>query len=483
MNRLSLDDWLLAESVRLAEERSGRRSDAAAVEVARAAGGDPARRVVARAGALAEASDLRGDIARLRSLRFAAFLSLAAIGALAGVLAARAGIAEREVNILLAAAALLIVPTLMLLAWAVLALIGGRRSGAGQPGKAGLARALMGRIAPRWLGSVHAPEVIAAAGGALATPWGRWALSSAAHAFWLAYAAAAWATLAVHFSIVQYDLVWGTTLLTDDQVVALVEALIRWPELIGLMPQADPDWIAAGREGVADPSARALWARFLLAMIAAYAIVPRALLLLSSLGLAAWHARRMRLDLARPGYLRLAADLQPVQEEPAGEGPPVPEPRRASSRRRRPGAGPAVAVAVELEDASGDRSAAIPGLRLLDLGRADDRAGRRAAREAVEELDRPAAAVVAFCSMLRTPDAGSERFLGDLADAARAPLVIVLDEGDRLRARGGDEAARLSDWQALAERAGAEVFAIDRSAPDAAELARLHRALDGAPAP
>lgn len=481
MSRIAVDDWLLAETFRRGEERLGRQPDEAAVAIARRREGDLAARLVARAGALPGAAAVRADIARLRRLLAWLGLALIAAGALGGMVAARASIAEAEVNVLLAAAALLLVPTLTLLAWLVVMLAGWRRRGSGTGSLAGGAVAGGLRwLGPRTLASAHASDVMAALAGALSTAWGRWRLSAMTHAFWLAYSIAAGATLVVFFSVVQYDLRWGTTLLDDATVVALVEWLAAWPAALGFMPEADPAWIVAGREGAGSPAARADWARFVLAMIAAWSIVPRAFLALLSTAISALAGRRMTLPVSRPGYLRLATDLAPPSPARTPEGPPVPEVSRRRRRRRRGNAAHIVAVRVELARDGDGLAQLVPGLELIDLGRVDDRAGRGAAIESLSHLERPAAGVVAVCSMLRTPDAGTGRFLDRLADAADAPLWLVVDEGARLARRGGDLAARRADWQALAERAGGDAVFIDIDAPDAGELARLHAGLAGA---
>jgi len=280
---------------------------------------------------------------------------------------------------------------------------------------------------------------------------------------------------------VQYDLVWGTTLLSDRSVIGLVQWFAAWPELLGFMPEADEAWIAAGREGTAEAFARAHWARFLLAMIAAWAIVPRAVLVLLSLGLAALAGRRMTLVITHPGYLRLAPDLTPPLGADAPGGRPLPVAPVRAVRRRQPDADGIVAVAIELEGEAATAAGLLPGVQIIDLGRADNRAGRVSAIEATCSLRRPAAAVLGICSMLRTPDVGTERFLARLAEAADAPLWLVVDEESRLAARGGDVGARRRDWQALAERAGAQAAFIDRDAPEAGELARLHRSVISEP--
>ncbi|MDZ7791855.1 MAG: DUF2868 domain-containing protein [Xanthomonadales bacterium] len=479
MNRLRVNDWLLVESYRRLEERAGRRADAAALAIARERGGDLPGRILARARALEEAPAVRADIRRLRRALAWLGLGLAAVGLIFGAAAARATIADRQVDILLATAALLLVPSLMLLAWLGAMLLGARRRGQGGL-LGGVAFGALRWLGPRLLVSPHAADVMAAFGGVAATGWGRWRLSAMTHGFWLAYAAGAFFTLFVFFSVVQYELTWGTTLLSDDTVVGMVRWLAAWPELLGLMPASDPAWIIAGREGTDNAPARAEWARFLLAMIAAWAIVPRAALAALSMAWSAAAGRRMDLDTTRPGYLRLAADLSPARGAVESGGRPLPVADRRARRGRKPNAAGVLAVAVELEREDAGPAGLVPGVEIIDLGRADHRAGREAALENARLLRRPAAAVLAVCSMLRTPDAGTERFLARLSELADAPLWLAVDEGGRLAERGGDVAARRSDWQSLAERAGGEAVFLDRDAPAAGELARLHRALNDA---
>ncbi len=476
MSRLTVNDWLLAESFRRLEERVGRQPDEAALAIARDRGGDLPGRLRTRAAALAQAPAVRADIRRLRRALGWLGIGLAVVGIVAGAIAARATIADRQVDILLATAALLLVPSLMLVAWFVAMLLGARRGGSGSLA-GGVAFGTLRWLGPRLLSSPHAADVMTAFAGTAATRWGRWRLSAISHGFWVAYAVGAFATLFVFFSVVQYELTWGTTLLSDRSVISLVEWLAWWPEWLGFMSEADEAWIAAGREGTGDASARAQWARFLLAMIAAWAIVPRAVLTAVSMIVSAVAGRRMDLDTTHPGYLRLAAELSPARTGSETLGRPLPDVAERPRRRRRSNAAGILAVAIELERDETDLAGLVPGIEVIDLGRADDRAGRNAALETAQRLSRPAAAVLGVCSMLRTPDAGTERFLAQLAEAAGAPLWLVLDEGGRLEARAGDVGSRRRDWQALAERAGGQAVFIDRDAPEAGELARLHGGL------
>lgn len=473
---IPIDDWLLTEAVRLREERSGRRGDdEAAVASALATGGTLSSRLAARAQALPGADNILADIRHLRRLARNLALGLIALGALSGALAARASIADRQVDILLAAAALLLVPTVMLMVWLVLVVAGARGRDSGSLA-GGLLAAGLRRLGPRLLGSDHAAEVTLAGGRLLRTGIGRWLLSSLTHAFWIAYAVAALMTLAAFFSIVQYDLSWGTTLLSEGTVVALMQTLAQPPAALGLIPPAPPEWILAGREGVPSAEGRAQWARFLLAMIAVYGLLPRLVFALLSLLGVFVGLRRLAVDTTLPGYLRLSGALLPAAPATEHGRAPKPAPKKTRRRPRNPVGGP-VLIGIELEQQTWPL--AIPGIETHALGRADDRAGRGRLLSALAALRGPPPVLLIACSMLRTPDAGSERFIDRAADAAGTVPVLVLVEGALFAERGGRLASRLADWQALAERAGGEALLLDLDAPDAAAIARLLQWIQG----
>src|SRR5690625_7663919 len=99
MSNLKIDDWLLTESFRRAEERLGRRPDDKAAAIARASGRDFAGRLAARAAALPEAAAVRADIQRLVSGLGWLTLGLAVLGLLTGLVAGRAVAADRQVEI------------------------------------------------------------------------------------------------------------------------------------------------------------------------------------------------------------------------------------------------------------------------------------------------------------------------------------------------------------------------------------------------
>ncbi len=475
---ISVADWLLTEAVRIQEETSGRRSDdEAANRVARGSSGDTTARLAARARALPGAAEARADIARLRRLLGRSFTVLIVLGALAGLVAARSVAAGREIDFLLTTLVLAGLPSLMLAFWVLALIVTWRRRGA--PGFSGrLAVAASTRLGSHMLSSPLGGSLIRSATGLLAGPIGRWHLSTLSHAFWLAYSLGAWLGLVVLFSLVQYELSWGTTLLAEHQVVGLIGTLGAPVHALGLMPAPDPNWIAAGREGIELGSMRADWARFLLGIVLVYAALPRLALIALCLLLSRRAARALALDTRAPGYLRLLPLIRPDAPGTESSGRDIPEQAKRPLRPSRPGRGRPVVLGIELEGTTGHWPPTLGGLALDDLGQADRRARYRELVAALEAMpDRPRA-MLAVCSLKRTPDEGTAQRLNQLADAAGGALVLLLADSAQLAARGVEPKPRIDDWLALARRCGGRGLLLDPAAPDAGALEQLRTWLE-----
>jgi len=479
---ISTSDWLVTEAVRIHEERRGRRDDdEAAMTVARLAGGNDGERLAARARALPGSEKVRADIERLRGLLRKLLLGLVIIGVAAGWLAARASTGAREIDILLSLVTLLGLPTLMLVLWVLLLLGTWRRGSSGSLiGK--FLMTGMARLAPRVLKSDLASEVGEGMVGLMRSPVGRWYLSMMSHLFWMAYVAGALLTLTLLFSVAQYDLSWGTTILSEQTIVTLVGWLAVVPVWLGMMAPPDPSWIAAGRAGELVGAQRAIWAHFLLAMVCAYGAGPRLLLGLFCCALT-WRAtRRLSLDLDKPGYQRLLPLLSEPPPEPVVRGSAPDTPLARQRKRPKHASGQPVLVGIELERDGDQWPPILPGMDATALGRIDTRSQRQPLIDALKALKTPPPALIALCSMLRTPDAGTRRLLESLADAANTELIVVVEDSTRLKARDGDRAARLADWRALAEQAGGCAVELDAEQPSATEIAALHQLVAGSEA-
>ncbi len=475
--RISATDWLLAETVRLHEEHHGRSGDdETANALACSSESTLSGRLIRRAAALPAAASIRPDLARLHRLAFRLGALVLVLAALAGAVAAFASTADREIGFLLAASSLLALPTLMLIVWLVL-MLSMRPSRAAASLSGGLLSLGISRLGPRLLNGPLASETVAATRGLLGTAAGRWALSTLAHLFWVVYSLSALVVLALLFSAAQYDLSWGTTLLSDDSVIRLIGGLAWLPAELGLIQAPEPDWILAGREGQQPGAARAEWASFLLALVLVYGLLPRLFLAVLSALLALSGLRRLTLDTRQPGYLRLAGVLSGgAGADLHGQAPEIPAPRRRRAPRN--AEGPPLLIGVELERA--DWPVALPDQSWKELGRADTRAQRRQLLAAAEGFECPPPALLAQCSALRTPDEGTARFLMRLADTAETMLVIWLDESERLQTRGIDRRERIADWRRLAQRTGAAMVVLDADAPDPGALAELRERLEDA---
>ena len=477
-NRITIEDWLLTEAVRHQEEAQGRRrDDAAAITVAAGTERGPDHKLLARARALPGSAEVLADIARLRRLVRGLAVGLVGIGLLSGVLTARAGMHERQIDILLSTVTLVGVPTIMLIVWLVV-LVLARRPGR-YPGATGqLLIAGLVRLAPRLLRSPLSRELVTAGLDLLRGRPGQWGLSALSHGFWLAFSVGAVVVLMVYFSVVQYDLSWGTTLLDEATVVGLIQSLAALPAAFGIVPPPDPDWIAAGREGTLVGSERATWARLVLAMVLMYAAAPRALLTAFCVVASRRSSAELTFDRQQPGYLRLMLLLQPGPPGSTTHGSkPAPRPPRPPRTRPRK-VGPAALIGVELQRDPSRWPPELPGLDAQPLGQVDRRDQRRELAAALAGLETPPRALLAQCSLLRTPDAGTEELLNRLADAAGSLLIVILDQRRQLRHRGGDVEGRVADWKALAERCGGQAVILDTDDPEPAALERLQALME-----
>lgn len=477
---LPIKAWLLTETVRLDEERRGRcRDDQAAIALAGKSAADLAGRLAGRAAALPGSRSIRQRIARLFRRGWQGLALLGLLGAAGGGLGARSLVGRAEVDVLLAAMVLLGLPTLMLLAWLLVIVAGARRRASGSV-LGPLALSIWARLGARAGVDDHGQALGQAAARLARSGFGRWFLSLASHLFWLGYGLAAVLVLVVFFSATQYDLSWGTTLLEPDRVVGLIQSLAAWPAWLGLFPAIpDAEWIARGQAGLMPGSDRDLWAQFLIALVLAYVVLPRAMLVLISAILAAWTAGRLPLDVGLPGYLRLRDVLMP-EHGPVRRHGTRPEAAEARALRGvRKARGPAVLVGVERAWNPASWPPVLPGIEVLVLGQADQRAQRLAVSEALAALDHSPPALVVVCSLLRTPDAGIEATINALADRARTRLIVLLDERRALNDNGVDATARIDDWLELVRRCGGRGLVIDLQRPAGEALERLKGWIEG----
>lgn len=490
------EDRLLAEALRHYEDTRQPVQDPRADLRAVMGGGDFERRVLTRSAAVPVAADLRRALERVARTARLVVGALVLLGLLIGAGAANGAlIRDRDgfVNFYWAFVGLLGVHTFAMLLWFIAIFVRPGHLPATPLG--GLVRAALD-----WMGRrSKAQSTLRAALDAWMEVMGqrgtgRWALSTLVHLFWSVVLSGVLVALLVLLSARQYDFAWETTILPARVFVSLTAELGRLPARVGF-PVPDAETAAASHLArtptMPQAATRKAWSGLLLGGVLLYGLLPRLLLLLIAAGLLRRAKYGFRLDLDLPGYARLRAHLLPGarrtgvvdHEDAAGEGAGTPRLHRAVR-------GAAGGVAFAGLEVAVPASGWPPPLarRYRDLGRISDRDAQHAALATLSDLQDPPPALVVVCSLLTSPDRGLGRFLGQLRDAHRGPLVLLLSGSDKVRTRLGADGAseRLGDWRRLASTAGidaGDVISLDLDDVRAVTAFHLEQALPGPDAP
>ena len=436
---------LLVEILCRRDEAAGHPLESAAADLgAIRAGGDLAQRIRTRALRLPGSDDALAQIDRVLMVGRALIIALFLIATIAGVTAASVALGEgRDLNIPLVLLALVGLNVFMLLLWAAVQVTPLRAPFWLVMLWSGWVRRLSGATsASSSSAGVEAIRVISQGPGA------RWRFGAVLHGAWLAYTVAGLLTLVVQLVVRRYDLTWQTTLLSAEGLRELAELLSVVPRLLGA---SGPDQLSlSSATSVEDHRG---WARWLLVAVLVYGVVPRLVALIVCVVLALRTEPRWHRELARPGYARLRDRLMPDRREQvvvdaaSSANPPmtalqatVPLPAESALH----------GVTLEWPDAAPER----PSPTWRWFGAADDLESRAAvlARLCAD----PVAGLVVVVRATATPDRGLQRFVADMAKAARATTWIALGEIEALDARGdGAGKRRIDDWRNLAANAGA----------------------------
>lgn len=447
--------WL-AEVVRRHEERHGPLDDAAECLAARGVPAALEVRILHRADALGAREGWRDAILRWHGrarlvLTVAAVLALVlGFGAAAGVL----GDGSRPVNVVWALGGLLGVNLFSLLLWLAATALPVRGGVAPRGGALGGVWLRVVAALDRSPAAASVPQALAGLTGR--TRIAQWGLGCVTHTLWaLALAGAVTGVLAL-LATRRYGFVWETTILPGEVFVGLTTALGTLPSWLGF-PVPDPATVvASGDAPMLDEAGRRAWAGWLVGALLVYGLLPRLGLALACGGLWVAALRRLKLDLARPGYARLRAALMPDSERIGVSDPEpavMPRPLRHAAD---PGAsGSSALVALELGTDVAWPPAQFPAA--LDAGCLDSREQRRAALNRFA-ADAPGRLLVAI-DPRRTPDRGNLGLIAELADHAAETRVWAVD---------GDT-ARLALWRDGLARLG---FAPDALILDAATAQR-----------
>ena len=459
-HQFGITQWLLAEQLRLVEETHGRsHNDEAANAVARAQGGDFGQRLVQRASAMPNASEILQDLNGLRFYLRLSILLLGLLGCAGGAGAALLAIQSREIEILAVVASVLALPTVMLVLWAIISVAPASKR------PSALLAIVASQLAKAYpvlgLKGPSQKETVRACLNSLGTPAGRWILSAISHGFWLLYLLAALLLLSITLSVSQYDLGWGSTLLSEATALSLLQGLSYVPELLGVVPAQPEQWLVAGRLGA--PTLvmyREQWSAFLLALIFVYGLLPRLTFFLVSVLLAWHHSQRMTVSIELPGHFRLKGILMPESwalGDIEAKTPWVPMALRTPSTE----ATDCVSVSTELST-----SIKLPSLEqtskdMLHLGPVDTRDEQRRVLSALAARPSPVRYLIVFCSYQRTPDQGLSSLINHLADVAGGGLLIVLaDLSQHERSKCLGE-SRYGSWVSLGQQTGGQLLCFD----------------------
>ncbi|MBK7404633.1 MAG: DUF2868 domain-containing protein [Phycisphaerales bacterium] len=415
----------------------------------------------------------------------------AGLGLLAGLSAAWAGLAGggdptrpegTQLNPLWFLQITLGVHTVFLLAALILPLLA--RAGLAHPW-AGAARAVASGLIRLGAHGRPRPTGMAAVSVALGGRRGLWLASALGHTAGLSFIVGSIAALVVAAGFrEQYRFFWKSTLLTDSQVVALVDAVASGPRALGLPTPTRAEIVAAraGADRPADDLAEpSRWAWMLVGSLVVWGACPR-LIALACVGTALRHATRAGPLPVSESYAERAMARDRRLAADAGE-PMAPAPDPIATRA--PGApdhrprGPAAVLGYEIDREISWPPAGLEGC--VDLGIVDGAADRRRVLEHLDDSPTQPAALIVCFSRGETPAAAERDFVVELVarigDGMGAVLTLsralATDRSDRDAER---IAHRTGLWREMAVAAGipaARVIEADLLHSTAVTAARL----------
>lgn len=452
--------YLLTEAWRHFEEIEGAPIRDPAVEAAAIVAGPtlPAR-ITARARAFAERHALAAAIVATGRRLGLAVYGLLLLGLLLGAAAARVLPEEYPARAnAIALLGILLLPNLLCLCLWTLAFgagsVRGRRPAPGWLGRRTVA--IFARLSRQF---AHRTSDRAAAAAWLEylaqTPSGCCRVSFITHGFWITTISGALIGCWWLLSIRQVDFFWGSTLLDETQVHAVLSFVMRPVAAFGF-PVPEIADIAASRSGAIAqaPDVRARWGWFILGALVALGLVPRlAAAALCMIGVVICD-RRLALDLNRLGYARLQPILLAASAATLVRDPDTAAAAHAASPANRDAiwgrAIPAEAAWLALE-----RAVPAGGDAALDLGVVSTRKDHVRVLAALAEPAPTWRAVVVHADLATTPDRGLLRFVAELVARATRPVYLLIDDTQAAGAwPDAERAARLADWQRLARDAG-----------------------------
>ena len=456
--------WV-AEAVQLIEQ-NGPLDDPQALARAHRSGLSLREQLRERAWLLGERLGLAAQLARWRGAAWLlALLLAAAVVALTNGLLFAVLADGRSINAASAFVSALGLHALTLLFWlgSLLLARGGRSQTNGMLSLGRFLATLVLRL-PFWRGPQAAPMLRAGTRLVARERLAPWVFGLGSHLVWTVGFVFVLLGLLLGFAFREYRLTWETTILSPQWFAAFARTTGALPALLGVpVPGLDA---AAGQFAGAWPARDAAW--WLLACVALYGLLPRALCALWCGWVVRRALRRIDIDLSDPYYQRLLARLQAL--EPAlvtdAEQPGAAFVRARSAAR---GAFTQARAVVGFELA-GHLPWPPPGLGpdadyIVRIAGSMDEQAQVQERLAVL---RPRTLLV-VCDAAASPDRGTARFLREAAlSAQRCALVLSAasgGDGDEMRTLAGVrrwrdwmQGAGLADWVFFEQPANAAAW-------------------------
>ena len=422
---MSLNDYWLAETLRLREAAAGPLEDASELRRVRTQAHGFAQKILMRAGLLGRREKLDVLIRRWSTGARLALVALFVMSLFAGVGTAAGALGDgtRPVNVLLAITAMLGVHLLTFLLWLASFAINSPSGGA-------------------WLGELwlwltrkltRGPDA-ALAPRALVEVLGRnrslrWILSGVSHLLWSAALIGLLATLLALLSARRYGFVWETTLLSADTFVALTHAIGWLPAQLGFSIPSGAIVRASDGLQTVPGSAQGLWSSWLIGSVVVYGLLPRGVALGVCLYVAHRRLARVALDTGLPGYAELRDRLEPASEHAGIDAEASPDflalPAIHDVQPFRSGQ-PAL-LGIELPPDTPWPPAGMPA-NVANLGIIDTRVQRKRILDALQQ--RPPGHLLLVCDGRQTPDRGTLALIAELSGIAAHTHIAVLNTTD-----------------------------------------------------
>lgn len=303
--------------------------------------------------------------------------------------------------------------------------------------------------------SIHKRAIESYGATHLSGALGRWSVGAVSHGLWCLYLIAGLLCALLLLTVQSYSFVWETTLLSAEDAVALIGWLSAPLNIMGVAVPSDAMIVSAQTSAVQDGMSfnASVWARFCLAVLFTYGVVPRALLWAVSAARAKALKTAINLDPAIPFFASILARIyQPEIHHDVVDADRAPTPKHVQNKL----------------DSSPDtrgllaKNATLIGWEIEAFENSefqpDQVAGFFDRPEALKHaLDAVSTdPIVLAVSALNTPDRGVESalkpFSGLTPDRRSVWIMNVSDL--RTRAPQDDVTRRLGDWWSLLTRLG-----------------------------